>query len=187
MPTARQPRIFAICPTADPPAPAAVETSTVSPGLGSPIVSSPTSAVTPFMPRTPSASEYGRSVSFTRRTTDEGATSANSCQPNHPVTISPGRNSGHLRLRDLAHRQRPHNGTDLDGGRIVAPVGDPAAHRRIDRQKGVADANVSFRQDAEFGFADSKILRLRHAVGTRDEDNGAAFHSLIPIACRAFA
>jgi len=28
---------------------------------------------------------------------------------------------------------------------------------------------------------------LRHAVGTRDEDNGAAFHSLIPIAWRAFA
>src|SRR5689334_12372902 len=58
-PTARQPRIFASWPTAEPTAPAAAETTTVSPGFGCPRSYSPTYAVMPGMPSTPSAVDSG--------------------------------------------------------------------------------------------------------------------------------
>ncbi len=41
MPTARAPLIFAICPTTEPTAPDAADTTTVSPAFGWPISSSP--------------------------------------------------------------------------------------------------------------------------------------------------
>jgi hypothetical protein len=50
MPTTRQPLIFAIWPTSPPTAPAAPETTTVSPALGLPTSSRPKYAVTPGMP-----------------------------------------------------------------------------------------------------------------------------------------
>src|SRR5260370_690667 len=50
MPTARQPLIFAICPTTMPVAPAAPETTTVSPALACPTSSSPKYAVNPGLP-----------------------------------------------------------------------------------------------------------------------------------------
>src|ERR1700675_332482 len=50
MPTARQPWIFAIWPTMDPVAPAAPETTTVSPALGRPTSSRPKYAVIPVTP-----------------------------------------------------------------------------------------------------------------------------------------
>jgi len=53
MPTARQPLSFAIWPTALPTAPEAADTTTVSPGFGWQMSSSPTQAVTPGMPTTP--------------------------------------------------------------------------------------------------------------------------------------
>ena len=52
MPTTRQPLILAIWPTTWPTAPAAAETTTVSPATGRPISSSPKYAVIPGMPRT---------------------------------------------------------------------------------------------------------------------------------------
>jgi hypothetical protein len=53
MPTARAPLTFAICPTIDPTAPAAPETSTVSPSFRAPTSSSPKYAVMPGMPSAP--------------------------------------------------------------------------------------------------------------------------------------
>ena len=53
MPTARQPLIFAICPTTLPTAPEAADTTTVSPAFGWQMSSRPTHAVTPGMPSTP--------------------------------------------------------------------------------------------------------------------------------------
>lgn len=50
MPTTRQPWIFAICPTAEPVAPAAPETTTVSPAFGRPTSRSPKYAVMPVGP-----------------------------------------------------------------------------------------------------------------------------------------
>ena len=41
MPITRQPIIFAICPTIAPTAPEAADTTTVSPGFGSPTCSNP--------------------------------------------------------------------------------------------------------------------------------------------------
>ncbi len=46
---------FAIWPTAEPTGPVAAATTTVSPGCGRPICSSPAYAVKPGMPSTPSA------------------------------------------------------------------------------------------------------------------------------------
>ncbi len=46
------------------------------------------------MPMTPSEVESGRSVSVTLRVTAEAGTAASSCQPNMPVTLSPGAKPG---------------------------------------------------------------------------------------------
>src|ERR1700692_2642612 len=59
MPTARAPLILAICPTAEPTAPEAAETTTVSPGLGWPMSSRPTYAVIPGMPSPAGAGDMG--------------------------------------------------------------------------------------------------------------------------------
>ena len=69
MPTVRQPSSFATGRRPRRPSPAAVETTTVSPGFGSPRRVRPSSAVTPFSPSTPSCAESGRSRSRTRRMT----------------------------------------------------------------------------------------------------------------------
>ena len=89
MPTVRQPASLAICPTAEPTDPAAVDTTTVSPGLGSPTSVSAKYAVTPLSPSTPSASDSGRSVSVTLRRMGRGSVTAYSCQPSMPITRSP--------------------------------------------------------------------------------------------------
>ena len=68
MPTARQPLIFASCPTTAPTAPDAAATTTVSPGFGWPMSSSPTYAVMPGMPSTPSAVEIGATFGSSVRT-----------------------------------------------------------------------------------------------------------------------
>ncbi len=53
MPTARAPAARASCPTMEPTAPVAAETSTVSPALGAMILLRPYQAVTPGMPTGP--------------------------------------------------------------------------------------------------------------------------------------
>ncbi len=67
-PTARQPRMRAIWPTTEPTAPAAPETTTVSPACGRQISRRPKYAVSPGMPSTPSAVEIGASSGSTLRT-----------------------------------------------------------------------------------------------------------------------
>src|SRR5262245_51146250 len=59
IPIVRQPLIFAICPTTDPVAPAAPETTTVSPSLGRPTSRSPKYAVRPVAPSALIASGMG--------------------------------------------------------------------------------------------------------------------------------
>ncbi len=81
MPTTRQPLILAICPTMLPTAPAAPDTTTVSPSRSSPVSSRPKYAVIPGMP---SAARYV--VAGTRAVsifcTPSPFESANSCTPN---------------------------------------------------------------------------------------------------------
>src|SRR5256714_5973465 len=92
-PTARQPWIFASCPTTLPTAPAAADTTTVSPAFGLPICVSPYQAVTPGIPRTPRYAEGGASEGSIFRTAFASAT-WNCCQPPIPVTRSPLRSDG---------------------------------------------------------------------------------------------
>ena len=66
MPTTRRPRIFPIWPTSDPTAPAAAETTSVSPGFGRPISKRPTHAVSPMWPRSPRCASSGRPTSGSR-------------------------------------------------------------------------------------------------------------------------
>jgi hypothetical protein len=80
MPTARAPLTLAIWPTAEPTGPVAAATTTVSPGCGSPIASSPAYAVKPGMPSTPSAVEAGAASGSSRRVCRASAT-AWVCQP----------------------------------------------------------------------------------------------------------
>ena len=67
IPTVRQPVSFAIWPTICPTAPAAPETTTVSPGFGSQTSSRPKYAVNPVAPITCSASVGGSSTGGTLR------------------------------------------------------------------------------------------------------------------------
>ena len=53
MPTTRAPSIFAICAATEPTAPAAADTTTVSPACGLPMSWMPMYAVRPVMPSTP--------------------------------------------------------------------------------------------------------------------------------------
>src|SRR5688572_28955803 len=93
MPTARHPRIFASCPTAEPTAPAAAETTTVSPAFGAPRSYSPTYAVTPGIPAAPRYAEAGtRETSTLRRPAPSDV--AHSCQPREPTTASPAAKRG---------------------------------------------------------------------------------------------
>src|SRR3546814_6212001 len=81
MPTVRHPSSLPIWPTADPTAPAAVETSRVSPGFGSPMPVSARCAVTPLLPHMPRLSVRGRSVSALLRPTAPQIGRAHVCTP----------------------------------------------------------------------------------------------------------
>src|ERR1022692_77940 len=88
MPMTRQRLILAICPTSDPTAPAAPDTTTVSPACGRQISSSPKYAVRPGIPRTYNADEMGPAAGSIWRNDLPGA-AAYSCQPSMPSTVSP--------------------------------------------------------------------------------------------------
>ena len=84
-------------------------------------------------------------------------------------------------LDDVADGQRAHHGTDFNRGCIAGGIGDPAAHRRLDRQETVADQNLAVRETGEGSLDDGEILRLRHALRTRDENGLAVVHAVISI------
>jgi len=88
MPTARAPLMRAIWPTAEPTAPEAAATTTVSPACGLPISSRPVYAVMPGMPSTPIAVEIGASFGsiLARPLPSEIACV---CQPARDNTMSP--------------------------------------------------------------------------------------------------
>ena len=93
MPIARHPLIFAIWPTTEPTAPAAPDTTTVSPALGLPMSRRPKYAVMPGMPRTPRYTGSGakRVSTFCTPLPSE---IAYSCTPKAPATKSPALNPG---------------------------------------------------------------------------------------------
>ena len=86
MPITRQPLILAICPTTEPVAPAAPETTTVSAAFGSPISSNPKKAVIPVVP----SAEIASSGGVPTGTFWKFGPAAHSCQPVKPLTRSPG-------------------------------------------------------------------------------------------------
>jgi len=79
-----------------PTAPDAALTTTVSPPLGSQIVLSPIHAVTPGIPTAPRYADSGTCVVSTLRSPPgpSPATTAYSCQPPIPTTLSPATNAG---------------------------------------------------------------------------------------------
>src|SRR6266571_1722488 len=95
MPTVRQPASLASCPAICPTAPAAAETTTVSPGRGLPMSNNPKYAVNPVRPIACSASVGGSSTGGTWRSVPARAV-AYSCQPSCPTTRSPGLKRGSL-------------------------------------------------------------------------------------------
>jgi hypothetical protein len=92
MPTTRQSCTFAICPTMDPTAPAAADTTTVSPRSSAPTSRRPKYAVMPVMP---SAPRYTGSAAATLNAPAPSETTY-SWTPNIPVRWSPGAKSGWL-------------------------------------------------------------------------------------------
>ena len=81
------------CPTTCPTAPEAAETTSVSPAFGSPMSFSPTQAVRPGMPSTPSAVEGGASFGSSGISALPGRTEK-VCQPKPPSTQSPSLKRG---------------------------------------------------------------------------------------------
>src|ERR1700756_2354943 len=95
IPTTWHPLIFASWPTIAPTAPAAADTTTVSPAFGCPTLRSPKYAVRPGIPRTPNAVEIGASEGSTF-CAPAPSDNAYSCQPVRPSTMSPGVNPSRL-------------------------------------------------------------------------------------------
>ena len=81
--------IRATCPATEPTAPAAADTTTVSPRAGFPTSTMPTHAVSPGEPSTPSAVETGARDTSTASTASADTTGC-VCQPVSPQTMSPG-------------------------------------------------------------------------------------------------
>ena len=88
MPIARAPLSFAICPATEPTAPAAPDTTTVSPSCRSPTSSRPKYAVMPVMPSAPTWVLSGATPASTFSSWSPGS-SAYSCAPSTPETWSP--------------------------------------------------------------------------------------------------
>jgi hypothetical protein len=85
MPTTRQFLIFAICPTTEPTAPAAAETTTISPGFGWPVSRSPKYAVIPGHAEHAEILGQGAILGSTL-VIPRPSLSAYSCTPNNPET-----------------------------------------------------------------------------------------------------
>ena len=136
------------------------------------------------MPSTPSASECGRSDS-THPSARRGraSTVANSCQPNQPETISPGR----IGRRDSRFRRPPARASSRRSR--PAPnncrVGDPAAHRGLDREELVADAEFALRGRRDrYVLAMAKLSACATPVGRETRTDLTIDHPRpIPIAC----
>ena len=77
-----------------PTGPQAADTSTVSPGIGSPRCSSPAQAVSPGMPRIPIPVLTGAASGSSFRRSMAPVLSPYSCQPLEQTAISPGAKSG---------------------------------------------------------------------------------------------
>ena len=158
MPTTRQPRILAICPTTWPTAPDAAETTTVSPAFGWPMSSSPTQAVSPGMPSTPSEAESGASAGSIRISRAAG-TREKRCQPiaaEHRVARrEAGRAGGH----HLARRLPLHHRADLDRLGVGLRVRHAAAHVGVERQEARAHQHLALRGLGRRRFADLEIVR----------------------------
>ena len=116
IPTTRQPLIFASWPTVCPTAPAAPDTTRVSPAFGWPTSISPKYAVIPGMPSTLShwpTVPIERSIfEMSPRATCFSLTVQYSCRPGAPATRSPSENAV---LRDAITVPMPP-------ARITAPI-----------------------------------------------------------------
>src|SRR3546814_7978133 len=66
--------------------------------------------------------------------------------------------------------KRPHHGIQSDSRRIILHVGSPAALGGIDGEIQVANQYLSILRQPAPGFGKTKMLRLRNANGTFDED-----------------
>jgi hypothetical protein len=85
--------IFAICPAMEPTAPAAPETTTVSPSFGLPMSSSAAYAVSPTIPRTPRDHETGAMAGSILRS-PLPSERPYACQPSLVRTMSPALKRG---------------------------------------------------------------------------------------------
>ena len=163
MPMVRQPLILAICPTHDPTAPAAVETTTVSPAFGWPISSSAKYAVRPFSPRIAErgGNRQPRPGDF-----------ALDCVDVYRRVVLPAKHAGHVlaamdvgvpRLLDAPDGTGPHHGAKCHRLRIVGHGADPTAHRRLDGQIDIAHENLAIRKVGHRRLDDLEVLRIGNA------------------------
>jgi hypothetical protein len=90
IPTTRAPSALASWPATEPTAPAAADTTTVSPGCGLPMSRIPTHAVSPVIPSAPiyALGEIPSATSTGNKGIASEAT-AYSCQPTRPCTVWP--------------------------------------------------------------------------------------------------
>ena len=95
-------------------------------------------------------------------------------EPSHHDVTRPKR--GGAGFHDFADRQRPHGRAEIDRRGIVALVSDPAAHRRLNGQEIVADADTAVRQRRQVLFQDRKVSGLSDAGWARSENDPTIFH-----------
>ena len=80
------------------------------------------------------------------------------------------------RYDDLADRERAHHRADRHRRGIVSLVGDPAAHRGLDREEFVADEDLPLRRSDDRGIANGEILGLRDSRRPGDKNHLTIAH-----------
>ena len=89
----------------------------------------------------------------------------------HPRDRRAHRQRRVVRRGDVAGGDRAHHGADRHRLRIVGDRIDPAAHRRLDRQKGVADQHLARSRHRHRALDDPEVVRLGDAFRAAGEQH----------------
>ncbi len=168
MPTTRQPFIFATWPTTWPTAPAAPDTTTVSPAFALPTSSRPKYAVMPGMPSVPRYTGSGARRGSTLVSCFAFAT-AYSCTPRMPTTWSPTAIPGSFDVDDAADRAGSHDLADAHRRHVGLALLHPPAHGRIQRDVEDLHQHLAIAGRCDGYVRVLEVAALHHANRAPDE------------------
>ena len=165
MPTARQPAIFASCPTTLPTAPLAAETTTVSPAFGvADLGKAHPGRDARACPAAPSHTVSGSRGSGSFMSALAVGTRAKRCQPSMPTTLSPAAKPGWREAVTVAHRAAHHHLAQLHPRGVGLALVHAPAHVGVEREPVHADQHLAL-AGLRHGRLHEAEIRLLHPAG----------------------